>query len=57
MFLRTGVSSAVDSIVEGNPLLTEALRAVLDRKGKHEELQVASRSIAAAVAQVQCAGL
>ena len=42
-----GLTAAVDAVVEGNPMLTEALRCVIDRKGKHEELQVASRNIAA----------
>jgi len=47
-----GLSQAVDSMVEGNPILTEALRSVVRKKGKHEELQVSARNISAAVAQL-----
>lgn len=47
-----GIAVAMDTIVEGNPLLTEALRSVVGRKGRHEELQVACRNIAASVAQL-----
>ena len=46
------LAASVDSIHEGNPLLMEAIRCVLSRKGKHEELQVATRSISASVAQL-----
>lgn len=40
-----GLSQAVDSMVEGNPILTEALRSVVRKKGKHEELQVSARCV------------
>jgi len=46
------LTTSVDAVVDGNPLLMEAVRCVLGRKGKHEELQVASRTITAAVAQL-----
>ena len=46
------LTTSVDAVVDGNPLLMEAVRCVLSRKGKHEELQVASRTITAAVAQL-----
>lgn len=46
------LTTSVDAVVDGNPLLMEAVRCVLARKGKHEELQVASRSVTAAVAQL-----
>eukprot|EP00051_Salpingoeca_urceolata_P028328 m.486307 g.486307 ORF g.486307 m.486307 type:complete len:845 (+) comp24307_c0_seq1:460-2994(+) len=46
------LTHAVDAAVDGNALLTEALRCVVARRGKHEELQVATRGIAAAVAQL-----
>jgi hypothetical protein len=46
------LTTSVDAVVDGNPLLMEAVRCVLARKGKHEELQVASRTITAAVAQL-----
>jgi len=46
------LSGSVDAVHEGNPMLTEAVRSVLAGKGKHEELQVASRNITASVAQL-----
>lgn len=47
-----GLSHAVDAMVENNPVLTEALRAVVRKQGKHEELQVCARDISATVAQM-----
>jgi len=47
-----GLSSAVDVVAEGVPMLTEALRSVLRRQGKHEEAQVSARNISASVAQL-----
>ena len=44
-----GLSSAVDAMVEGNPILTEALRSVVRKQGKHEELQVSARYVVADV--------
>lgn len=38
-----GLSDAVDAMVESNPLLTEALRSVIRKQGKHEELQISAR--------------
>lgn len=32
-------------MVEGNPILTEALRSVVRKQGKHEELQVSARYV------------
>lgn len=46
------LASASDAVAAGCPLLTEAFRCVLGRKGRHEELQVAARNIAASVAQL-----
>jgi hypothetical protein len=47
-----GLTAAVDSVADGVLLQMEAMRSVIRRKGKHEELQVATRSIAASVAQL-----
>lgn len=47
-----GLSTAVDVVAEGVPMLTEALRSVLRRQGKHEEAQVSARNISASVAQL-----
>eukprot|EP00045_Choanoeca_perplexa_P012700 m.140164 g.140164 ORF g.140164 m.140164 type:complete len:861 (+) comp16104_c0_seq2:70-2652(+) len=46
------LASAVDSMFEGLPVLTEALRSVVRKQGKHEELQVSARNISATVAQL-----
>lgn len=45
-----GLSSAVDAMVEGNPILIEALRSVIRKQGKHEELQVSARYVACRLA-------
>eukprot|EP00043_Microstomoeca_roanoka_P007760 m.74962 g.74962 ORF g.74962 m.74962 type:complete len:864 (+) comp13959_c0_seq1:329-2920(+) len=47
-----GLTTAVDAMVEHNPVLTEALRAVVRQHGKHEELQVSARNLSASVAQL-----
>jgi uncharacterized protein YgiM (DUF1202 family) len=46
------LSDSVEAIAEGSPMLTEAVRSVVTRKGKYEELQVATRNISATVAQL-----
>lgn len=46
------LSASVDAVHEGNPMLTEAIRCVLGRKGKHEELQVACRNITSTCAHL-----
>eukprot|EP00055_Hartaetosiga_balthica_P006615 m.21089 g.21089 ORF g.21089 m.21089 type:complete len:853 (+) comp5324_c0_seq1:34-2592(+) len=46
-----GLNNAVDAMVEHNPVLSEALRAVVRQQGKHEELQVSARNLSASVAQ------
>lgn len=47
-----GLTTAVDVMVEHNPVLTEALRSVIRQQGKHEELQVSARNLSASVAQL-----
>eukprot|EP00037_Helgoeca_nana_P015336 m.143255 g.143255 ORF g.143255 m.143255 type:complete len:885 (+) comp22972_c0_seq2:2341-4995(+) len=46
------LTASVDAVHEGNPMLTEAVRCVLGRKGKHEELQVACRNITSTCAHL-----
>lgn len=46
------LTTSVDAVASGNPGLMESIRCVMNRSGKHEELQVATRSITAAVAQL-----
>jgi len=46
------LTTSVDAVTDGNPSLMEAVRCVMGRNGKHEELQVATRAITAAVAQL-----
>ena len=46
------LTNSVDAVADGNPSLMEAVRSVMARKGKHEELQVAIRAITASVAQL-----
>eukprot|EP00053_Salpingoeca_punica_P016265 m.152797 g.152797 ORF g.152797 m.152797 type:complete len:862 (+) comp16923_c0_seq3:77-2662(+) len=46
------LSDSVDAIAEGCPMLTESTRSVVTKKGKYEELQVATRNISASVAQL-----
>jgi len=46
------LTETVDAVHGGNPMLTEAVRCVLGRKGKHEELQVACRNVTATCAQL-----
>eukprot|EP00052_Salpingoeca_macrocollata_P008277 m.65714 g.65714 ORF g.65714 m.65714 type:complete len:850 (-) comp16512_c0_seq1:60-2609(-) len=47
-----GVADSTDATTQGCPMLSEALHAVVNGKGKHEELQVAASNMAASVAQV-----
>ncbi|EGD83151.1 hypothetical protein PTSG_03783 [Salpingoeca rosetta] len=47
-----GLTTAVDAMVEHNPVLTESLRSVVRQQGKHEELQVSARNLSASVAQL-----
>mmetsp|Transcript_36963 Transcript_36963/g.96834 ORF Transcript_36963/g.96834 Transcript_36963/m.96834 type:complete len:863 (+) Transcript_36963:109-2697(+) len=46
------LTASVEAVHEGNPMLTEAIRCVLGRKGKHEELQVACRNITSTCAHL-----
>eukprot|EP00730_Choanoeca_flexa_P005539 TRINITY_DN11967_c0_g2_i3.p1 TRINITY_DN11967_c0_g2~~TRINITY_DN11967_c0_g2_i3.p1 ORF type:complete len:876 (+),score=296.90 TRINITY_DN11967_c0_g2_i3:68-2695(+) len=46
------LTTAVDTMFEGLPVLTEALRSVVRKEGKHEELQVSARNLSATVAQL-----
>eukprot|EP01147_Barroeca_monosierra_P004869 gene4869-6890_t len=47
-----GLTTAVDVMVEHNPVMTEALRCVVRQHGKHEELQPSTRNLSASVAQL-----
>jgi len=51
------LTASVDAVHADNPILCEAVRSVLARKGKHEELQVATRAINAAVARLSSMSL
>ncbi|EDQ91389.1 uncharacterized protein MONBRDRAFT_36287 [Monosiga brevicollis MX1] len=46
------LTNAVEAMFDGLPLLSEALRSVVRKQGKHEELQVGARNISAMVAQL-----
>lgn len=48
----TAIEGAVNNIVDAAPLWLECLRQITKGKGKHEEMQVATRQISACSAQL-----